>query len=226
MTNLENIRFIATNFSVLYGLRAVPIGMCLSYVFAEGAIEEFTPDLLIPILLIVLSVCAHIYYQRTYGRVEATKEFRREYSLLTFAVMAVAMAGVVFDTWNLIPVSVFAIAFALTMLWSQMWMVRQAGVKNPFLFPAGLVCIALVFLSAFLPLFGENTFGTFGWGGVNPAFLPLLGDKVFGAFHLRSSISFVYATVGVLYALYGVMEHFFMVRFLSPAAKEIQRQPV
>lgn len=221
MANLEKIRFIATNFSVLYGLKAVPIGLLVSYTCIKGVTRDLTLDCLLIPLLIVFYVWVHLYYQRTFGRVEATEKFRVKYYLLSIAVMAVGIGGFVVDLWNPIPVSIFAFAFALIMLWSQAWMVRQAGGKTPAIFPAGLVCIVLVFLSAFLPLLGEKAFGTFGFhSGIYPAFLPLLGDKVFSMLGFHSSISFVYAVVGILYALYGVLEHLFLVRSLSPAVED------
>jgi hypothetical protein len=110
---------------------------------------------------------------------------------------------------------------------SQTWMVWQAGGRNLDVFPAGLVCCVLVFLSAFLPLLGEKVFGEFGFhSGIYPAFRPLLGEEIFNIFSFHSSISFVYAVIGILFALSGVLEHFFLAHSLSGAAEVGLRQPV
>jgi hypothetical protein len=227
MVDLQKIRFVATNFSVLYGLKAVPCGLFLSYIFIRGSKRDLTFDCLLLPVLVILFMWIHLYYQRTFGRVEATKEFKIKYYLLSIGVVAIGMGGFAVDLWNPIPVSFTAITFALILLWSLAWMVRRAGGKNLAIFPDGLVCIALVFLSAFLPLLGEEVFGTFGFhSGISPMYLPLLGEKVFRMFGFHSSISFTIAVVGILYALYGVLEHLFLVRSLSGAADVAEKQPV
>jgi hypothetical protein len=85
---------------------------------------------------------------------------------------------------------------ACLMLIGQAGMVRQAGGANLDIFPAGLACIVLVFLSALLPLLGKSVWMVFGF---------------------QSGIDFAGAAVGILFAAYGVLEHFFLVRSLAPA---------
>jgi hypothetical protein len=66
------------------------------------------------------------------------------------------------------------------------------------------VCIALICLSAFLPLLGEKASEMVG-------------------FH--SGITLAGAVVGILYALYGLLEHLFLVRSLASASGVNREQP-
>jgi hypothetical protein len=203
MTNLEKIRYLAANLPELQGLKAVPAGLFLSYAFLKKP-GDFTLDCLLVPGLIALYLLIHRYYQRTFGRVETTKEYRRNYYLLSIAVMVIVLGGILVEIYSPMPISMFAIAFALAMLWSHTWMVQQAGSRNLAIFPAGLVCIALVFLSAFLPLLGDEAIGKVGF--------------------LRSGENFVVVVVGILYALYGVFEHLFLVRSLAPSREVDQAE--
>jgi hypothetical protein len=51
------------------------------------------------------------------------------------------------------------------------------------------------------------------------AFLPLLGEQFSMLFGFRSGISLAGAVVGILYAVYGVLEHFFLVRSMASAVE-------
>jgi hypothetical protein len=209
MIDLWKIRFITANYSVLHGLKLVPIGLFLFYafVFDNAQIGRATRDLTIPCLLtpviFVLYLLIHLYYQKTFGRVEQTARSRSIETVIFLGFASIAWVAFAVDTLRWIPVSFFALYLALMLLLGQLGMVRHAGGKNPAVFPAGLVCITLIFLSAFLPLLGGEFSENFG-------------------FH--SGIALVGAVVGILYALYGVLEHLFLVRLLAPAGKVAQKQ--
>ena len=173
----------------------MPVAIFLSYTFLTKPGENPLGCLLIPVL-IVLYVLIDRYYKRTFGQVEVTKEYRREFILLSIAVMGAALLGMLVDLLLQPPISLFAISFAMVMLGTYIWMVRQAGGRNLAIFPAGLACIVLIFLSAFLPL---------------------LGDEVAVRIGFPSGWNFTIVAVGILYALYGVFEHLFLVRSLSSA---------
>lgn len=185
-------------------MKYVPVGLFVLYSFAfdNAQIGRETRDFTVPCLLIpvffALFVLIHLYYQKTFGRVESTAQFRGKEILITLGALVVAWAAFVLDSLGWIPVSFFAVYLALIMFLGQVGMVRQAGGKNPAIFPAGLVCIALAFLTAFLPI---------------------LGEKVTGLFGFQSGISLAGAAVGILYAVYGVLEHFFLVRSMAPAVE-------
>lgn len=211
MTDLQKIRFITANFPILQGLKLMPVGIILSYasVFNDAQVGKETRDLSIPCLLTPLFIAAyvliHLYYQRTFGRVESTTKSRGKDFLVSMVVLAVGYAAFAVDSMRWIPVSFFALFLALVLLWTQAWMVRQAGSKNLALFPPGLVCIALIFLSALLPL---------------------MRDKAAGLFGFHYAMTLVGVVIGILYMFYGVLEHLFLVRSLGSAGAADQKQSV
>ena len=210
MTDLRKIRFITANYSILQGLKYVPVGMFVFYafVFDNAQIGKETRDLTVPCLItpifFVLYLVIHFYYQKTFGRVEQTARYRGKDIVLLLGIAVIAWAAFAVDTMKWIPVSLFALYMALMLLLSQAGMVRQAGGQNLAIFPAGLVCIAFIFLSAFLPLLGEKATEMAG-------------------FH--SGITLAGAVVGILYALYGLLEHLFLVRSLASASGVNREQP-
>ncbi|MBN1438263.1 MAG: hypothetical protein JW929_02545 [Anaerolineales bacterium] len=202
MADLQKIRYLAANLPELQGLKAVPVGLLAFYVFIKEP-GNCTMDILLLPALIALYAFMHRHYRKTFGWVEATKEYKQQYYRLSLAVMAVAVAGFAADAYFRPPISMVGLAFASIMLWTQAWMVRQAGGWDWTIFPGGWICIALVFCSAFLPLLGEETIGRLGFA---------------------AGLNLVGAAIGILYALYGVLEHFFLARSLPAPAEEAARR--
>ncbi|MBN2085156.1 MAG: hypothetical protein JW748_08000 [Anaerolineales bacterium] len=203
MQDLQKIRYIAANFPELQGLKTVPIGLWVSSVFIGQQGDLSLGCILTPVFLCLYWII-HRYYRRTFGRVEVTKEYRRKYLLLSVAVMVLGFAGLALDLLYPTSISLFAVAMAIIMLWNYAWMVRQSGVRSPAVFPAGLVCIALVFFSAFLPMLGMDVAATLGF---------------------QSKIRLVGFVIGWIYVMYGVFEHFILIRSLSLALEADHSQP-
>jgi hypothetical protein len=204
MTDLQKIRFITANFSALQGLKHIPIGLFMAYaaVFDDAQTGRAARDLTVPCLLtpvfILLYAIIHVYYRRNFGRVESSRPPRAMDAVILLGFLAIAWGAFAVDTLERVPVSFFAIFFALVLFLGQWGMVRQSGGKYPVAVPAGWICIALVFLSAFLPL---------------------LGGKAAGVFGFHSAFTLVSVGVGFLFALYGFFDHLFLVRAMAPAAE-------
>ncbi len=205
MDPLRRIRFVTANFSALQGLTLVPIGLFLMYAYAfdDAQIGRANRDLTVPCLLLPLTVLAvgliRLYYARTFGRVQSEKRAEAKDLAVILGFLAVGWGAFAVDSLKSISVSLFAFFLALVLLLAHVNMARKAD-SNPLkVFPAGLVCIGLVFLAGFLPLAGSSAANVFG---------------------LHSAFSLAGAAVGGLYALYGVMSHLFLVRSLPSARSE------
>jgi hypothetical protein len=210
MPNLEKIRFLTLNYSRLQGLKAVPPGLLLFLVVLwsngqSGPARDLTLPLLWLLAAAVLYGLIDWYYHRTYGRVEQTRQaYWVDVSLSTMFSL-LALAAFVVDVETRTPVSLFALVFAVGLLLDYFRMLRLAGVKTLTIFPAGLLCIGEMALSAFLPLLGE------------PA-LAILG--------FRSPLFLVYAVDGIITVVYGMAGHLFLVRSMPPAGEASHGQPV
>jgi hypothetical protein len=203
MTPLQKIRFVTANFSLLQGLKVALVGVFLTYanIFNDAQIGKANRDLTVPSLLfpvfIALFVWIQQYYRKTFGRVESYAKTSGKDVIIFLGFLVIAWAVFAVDSLEWIPISFFGIFLAMVLLFSHLSMIRQAGLKNMALFPAGLICIALISLSAFLPLLGKGLYQPFGF---------------------QSAISFVGVVVGILYTLYGVLSHIFLVRSMPIVA--------
>jgi len=79
MQDLKEIRFVATNFYNLQGLKAVPLGMMLVFVSLwaneqTGPASNLGPPLLGIVVLLLLLFAVDRYYLHTFGLVRRTPE--------------------------------------------------------------------------------------------------------------------------------------------------------
>ncbi len=210
MPNLEKVRFITVNYSRLQGLKAVPPGILLFLIILwantqTGENRDLTMPLVWFLAGIILYALIDWYYRRTYGRVEQTGRTYWMDVIFSTAFSVLAIGVFVVDTGDWIPVSLFALMFAAGMFLDYIRMLRLADVKNLTIFPVGLLCIAEIALSAFLPLLGERALAVFGFR--NPMFL-------------------VYAVDGIITVVYGIAGHLYLVRSMTPAGEASHGQPV
>jgi hypothetical protein len=207
---LEKIRFLTVNYSRLQGLKAVPSGLLLFLVvlWTNGQ-KGPARDLALPILWLLIGIVLYAvidwYYRRTYGRVEPTRRALWADAILSTVFSLVALAAFAIDVELGMPVSIFALVFAAGLLSDYFRMLRLAGVKSPAIFPAGLLCIIEMALSAFLPLLGEPAFAAIGF---------------------RSPLFLVYAVDGLITVVYGVAGHLYLIRSMPPAGEVRHGQPV
>jgi len=203
MPSLEKIRFITVNYSRLQGLKAVPPGLLLFLVvlWADGQTGP-ARDLTLPVLGLFATAIIYglidWYYRRTYGRVEQTRQAYWSDVILSTVFSLLALAAFIVDVELAFPVSIFALVFAASLLLDYYRMLRLAGVTTPAIFPAGLLCIGIMALSAFLPLVGEPALAVFGF---------------------RSPLFLVYAVYGIITVLYGIAGHLFLVRSMTSNAE-------
>lgn len=204
MNRLETIRFLTVNFSRLQGLKAVPTGMLLFLILIwANAQSGPARDLTLPLFLLlgaaILYAAIDRYYRRNFGRVEpASHAFWVDF-FLAVGFSIIALGAFVLDTQVRLPVSAFALVFAGALSLDYLRMLHLAQVRRAAAFPAGLMCIAEIALSAFLPLIGPAA----------------------GLLGFRSPVFLVYAVDGIIIAVYGLLGHFFLIRALG-AGGEVQ----
>jgi hypothetical protein len=204
MARLDIIRFITVNFERLQGLKALPMGLLLFLVLLwANAQSGPARDLSLPIILIAAAAILYgaidLYYRRNFGRVEPAGHIFWMDVVLGVGFSIVALGGFALDTRFRLPVSIFALVFAVVLFLDYLRMTRLARAPAT-VFPAGLLCVAEMALSAFLPLLGPAV----------------------GVLGFRSPLFLVYAVDGIIIAVYGIAAHLYLVRSMG-AGGEVSR---
>jgi hypothetical protein len=204
MKNLSEIRFVATNFSNLQGLRAVPLSLLLVIIclWANG-LHGPARDFLVPILglasSLILFVATDRYYLHSFGRVQRTPESRRLEWLTSIVGGILALGAFWVEISFVLPFSLLGIVFAVCLLVDYIritWLV-----KGRFLiyYPIGAILLAMV---SILPLLGVSHW----W-------------QVFG---LRSQLLGMSIAFGVFMTIAGIWGHIFLVTTLPSQVKNNQ----
>ena len=199
MRNLNEIRFISTNFYTLQGLRAIPLGLCLVLVCLwanslQGAARG--GDLIFPALTLASSaIVLYVidrYYLGSVGRVQRRPETRRLEWLVAVVFGMLALVAYIFDISFRLPVSVLGLVFAAGLLADvarMTWVVKGHVLLY---YPVGAVLMAVVSL------------------------LPLLGvPNWWRAIGLNSQMIGIAMGIGIFSVFAGVWGHIFLVRHLQ-----------
>ncbi|HWQ45465.1 MAG TPA: hypothetical protein VN376_01290 [Longilinea sp.] len=204
MNDMREIRFVATNFSNLQGLKAVPLGILLVLVSLwANSLDHaagFT-DLLVPILealgTFTLIIVIDRYYRRTFGRVQRTPESLRLEGLISVIGGVIALGAVWLDMTRTLPLSLVGLVFAAGLLADYVritWLV-----KGRFLlyYPIGALIMAVM------------------------SILPLIGlPEWWHACGFVSQMIGITIVIGILSIIAGFWGHIYLVRTLSPVTEE------
>jgi hypothetical protein len=196
MQNILQIRFIATNFYNLQGLRAVPLGALLVMVCAwANAQNGPARDLSLPIigLFIAAAVLFAIdrYYLHTFGRVQRTAESRRLEWLVSVGGGILALIAFVLDTRDDLPLSLLGLVFAVMLLADYLritWLVKGRFLMY---YPIGALLMGLL---SVLPLLGLEDW----WLKVG----------------IRDQLVAISSAIGIFTLIAGLWGHIFLVRTL------------
>lgn len=202
MQDLKEIRFVATNFYNLQGLRAVSLGLCLvSVCFWANVLQYPTvwSDFLVPLLciigMVILLLAINRYYLHTFGRVQRTPESRRFEWLVSTVGGVLALGAFWLDVSFRFPVSLLGLTFAAGLLVDYIRMTWLVNGRYLIYYPLGAILIAGV---SVLPLFGD-----------------LIWWKACG---LRTQILGIAMLIGLFSIIAGIGGHLFLVRTLSNRA--------
>jgi hypothetical protein len=198
MVDIKQIRFVATNYSNLQGLRTFPLGLCLLSVtfWANGTPEK---NFVLPFIYLAVSALLLFaidrYDLRVYGRVQRTPESRRLEWLLEIVGAILAVGSLWLDLTNNLPLSLVGLVFAAGLLADYIritWLVKG---RSLLYYPLGAVLMALMSL------------------------LPLLGlPDWWLAFGLRSQIMGICVVIGIFTILAGIWSHNYLVHTLPTLA--------
>ena len=147
MNTIKQVRFIATNFYNLQGLRNVPLGLCLVFLcFWANSLHGAAGSFLVPILsltvALILSLAIDRYYLHALGRVKRTSESIRLEWLISAVGGVLALGAFWVDVSFKLPISTLGLVFAIGLLADYIritWLVRGRFLLY---YPLGAILIA------------------------------------------------------------------------------------
>lgn len=201
---IKEIRFVATNYYNLQGLRTVPLSILLVLVclWANGlqypiSIQSWLILALEVVISIVLFYAIDRYYMRAFGRVKRTPESRRLEWLVSSVGGILALAAFWLDNSFKLPLSLIGLIFGAGMLADYIritWLVKG---RYLLYYPIGAVLMVVVSL---LPLLGL------------PDWWHTLG--------IKAQIFAIPMIIGIYSIIAGIWGHLFLVRTLSHKVEE------
>lgn len=202
MQDLKEIRFVATNFYNLQGLRLVPVGILLLFVSLwaneqRGSASNLGPPLLGIAGLLILLFAIDRYYLHAFGRVQRTPESRRLEWLIAAVSGILALGAFWLDNSFKLPVSLIGLVLAASLLADYIritWLVKG---RFLFYYPLGAILMAGV---SVLPLLGVSN-----WWQVCGLRYQLLG---------------ISTAAGIFTIIAGIWGHIFLVRTLPSRGKQ------
>jgi hypothetical protein len=199
MIDIKQIRFVATNYSNLQGLRAIPMGLCLMLVTLwANAVQYPVKSFLAPAASMIVSgallFAIDRYYLRTFGRVQRTPESRRLEWIIGAVGGVLALGAFWLDTSSKLPVSLLGLVFAAGLLADYIRMTWLVKGRSLLYYPVGAILMAGISL---LPLFVPNWWQLIG---------------------LRTQMLAIAAAIGLFVILAGVWGHIYLLRTLPALA--------
>jgi hypothetical protein len=193
MKTVKEVRFVATNYSNLQGLRAVPLGLCLVLVCLwANSLQYPVRSFLMPVVSMVGSLMLLFaidqYYLHAFGRVQRTPESRHLEWLISLVGGFLALGAFWLDGSVKLPVSLLGLVFAVGLLADYIritWLV-----KGRFLlyYPLGAILMAGV---SVLPLLG--------------------GSNWWQACGLKNQMLGIAIAIGIFTIIAGIWGHIFLV---------------
>lgn len=189
MNDLNRIRFIAANYSYLKGLQTVIIGLLLlgTSLWNDKRQGNLSGPLIMLLVAAILWIAASSYYRRKYGQVTAKEETRQLETRISIAFGLLGLAAFVVDTYEIVPVSLLGIVFALG-IWGDYLRINHSS-KEKYLTYYPWFGIVLLVVSV-LPALGLSSF----W-------------RQFG---FNSQITGTMSLVGLILVILGFLGHLFL----------------
>lgn len=204
MKNVNEIRFVATNYFNLQGLRMVPIGILgiLVALWVNGAKYPISmQNYLILLAIVVISLVLYFgidrYYLHSFGKVKNTAESRHLEGLVSIVGGVLALAAFWVDVSYKLPLCVIGLVFGVGLLEDYIritWLVKG---RHLLYYPIGAVLAIIVSL---LPLLG----------------LPEWWHEV----GLKSQLEGILIFISLFSIFAGLWGHIFLVRTLAPKTEE------
>ena len=199
MKNLKEIRFVATNYYNLQGLRSLPVSLYLVLICLWVNNQRYPitmKNYLLPTLelicMLILYFGINRYYLHSFGRLERTPESRRLEWGTAIASGVLVMAAFWMDVTYKLPVSLLGLTMALSLLAEYIritWLVKGRFLLN---YPIGVILLA------------------------GASLLPVLGSPDWWHFFgIQSQLLGISLLFGFFTIFAGIYSHFFLVHTLS-----------
>jgi hypothetical protein len=197
MISEARIKFLSEYYSMLHGLYAVPVGLCLFLVSLWANVVQYpvrNKDLSLPVLAVLgcllLYLAVDWYYKRTFGQIKPSIANRRRYWLAQVVGVVFAVVAFWVDVSFHLPINFIGLLFAAIFLFDKP---RVTFPLNKFTLIKLILAVVIIFVSI-APLF----FGKDWWSALG----------------VRTTVIGVPIVVGLLIVLQGLAWHFFFVRSL------------
>lgn len=197
MQNLQQIQFLAANYSRLQGLKAIPYGLGLLLVTVWANLRKGPrTDLLLPVTILLAMVgliyLADQYYKSHYGRTQPTRRQKLFDFLQGILGGLVGLGAFLLDVSPLhLPVSFIGLVFSGAFLAEYLRMRRMTNSRYLLLYP---ILALLMLVGSLSPILGLNRWWL--------------------ALGLRSSLFGVMLIVSVLMMIGGLVGHIYLTRLL------------
>ena len=198
MPDLKRIRFVATNYAYLQGLKFVPLGV--GVLLIVGWMQIGGRALAVPIAIGIVVMTAiwltERYYERAVGRTRASLAYRLSDGGLALGGGALALAALWVDVYLRPPVSLLGLTCAVVILCDYVRMNWLAGGRFR---SYALVMAVLVAVTSLLPLLGLRMWYT---------------------------LFAVLAAMGVAAIVLGLLDHRLPMQAMRPAPEVSDGQPL
>jgi hypothetical protein len=206
MENPKKIQFLVAHYSMLQGLKVVPLGLMCIYAPIwgyqnAGKMSQLPWFFAFLAVMIGLMYLIEWWYKRTFGDIRRTQRDR----LIDVAMMVVggALGLAIFglDCYVLhLSGALIGLLFAAALVADYIRALIAIGERNIWFFPVPPIIAILMALSSVLLLLGVQWWQVFG---------------------LRSSWSGIFVMMGLLITISGVLSHIYLLRSLhhSPEAQ-------
>lgn len=207
MKDLDRIRMITVNFSMLQGLKMIPLGLLLTVV-SIWANSGTGPrrDILFPGASVVTAFFLYLligrYYARVYGTVLPTAAMRRNEIIRGLVGGLVGLAAFLADITYKLPVSFIGLVLGLASLGEHLWLSRQSRVRVE---PVIIAVTAMITTLSLIPLAGVDWWQPLG---------------------IRSRLVGICIITGILFVALGIWEHIRLVKLLPPPEEANHEQRV
>jgi len=194
-------KFISENYSMLHGLKAVPIGLLL-FIVSYWANKVSSPiinyslllSILIGVLLLYLAI--NRYYKNTFGIIKPTHSTRRRYWATQLVLGSLGLIALWIDIKYNLPISLIGLGVVSVFLFN----------KPKVTFPLNnfsivkLACALCMFFVSLSPL--------------------VLGKEWWGILGVHGTFLAISMLAGILTVIQGVIWHFFFVKSLPTTESE------
>ncbi|HCS39816.1 MAG TPA: hypothetical protein DIW44_09570 [Anaerolineaceae bacterium] len=204
MKDIKEIRFLATNFSNLQGLRMVIIGVLLILVCLWGnglkypiSIKSVLVLLLEVLVILTIYYAVDRYYLRSFGQVKATPEIQRFELKISIIGGILSLIAFWLDVTYRLPFSLIGLVCGIGLLADYIrftWMVKG---RHLLYYPIGAVLLLVV---SVFPLLGL------------PGWWHLIG--------IKGQVFAIAMLLGFFSIVAGIFGHIYLTRTLSPKAEE------